>query len=241
MLKYIFAILIIASFNACGVDTASSSKEKEVEEQKDIVATDSDLIVFDPIDANPVVIIPVDINSTPDENGSEGGDDIIPEVPPVNQSTSEFDVVGAIADPNACTISGTKSYNDPVPDASYGGELDGENGSASAIATVGEKQVGLVISSEYLSQEYADTWVTLFYRSAPDSVDLGVQGVASYKMDDVFFISYDIAWADESIPDIDNVVYVKSDKTAKPSCYRLTLNSVVGSEIDVQKVYRVRK
>ena len=228
MFKFVFAFFITIFFSACGVDTASSVKEPIVivpDEPEVVIPTDADLVVFDSIDSNPVVTI-TDDNITQDPNS---GDEPIDPVPTVNPSTSEFDTVDAIADPNACNV----NYS-IVSDASYSGDREWENGSASAIAD----GKGLVIRSEYLSQNYEDTKVQLFYRKAPSTLDLNIQGVASYKMDSVFYISYDLAWADESIPDIDNIVYVRSEKTLKPSCYRLTLNSIDGNEIDVQKVYR---
>ena len=242
MKKFIFSFLIVISFSACGVDTASSSKDVEViiiEEPKVVIPTDSDLIVFDSINSNPVVSMPSDINDS--TNIDDPGVVVTPDIPVVNPSISEFDVDGAIEDKNACTSSG---FADPVLDASYGGEEIWENGASSSIAVKnlgGELvSVGLVIRSEYVSQDYENTLVTMYYRSPPSTLDLDVQGVANYKMDGVFFISYDLAWVDESLPNVDNVIYVKSKKTLKPSCYRLTLNSVVGNEINIQKVYRTR-
>ena len=230
MFKFVFAFFVTIFFSACGVDTASSVKEPIVavtSEPEVVIPTDANLVVFDSIDSNPVIT--VTDNNTTDGSGSGDTNSTTPDVPTVNPSTSEFDTVDAIADVNACNV----NYG-IVSDASYSGDKDWENGSASAIVD----GKGLVIRSEYLSQNYADTKVQLFYRNAPSTLDLGNQGVTSYTMDGVFYISYDLAWADESISGIDNIVYVKSDKTSKPSCYRLTLNSIDGSKINVQKVYR---
>ena len=144
---------------------------------------------------------------------------------------SIFDTSNAIEDPNACTISGYRTASD----ASYGGSLLGENGSDGFVIA----DSGLVIRSEHLSQDNLSTWVTLFYKGFPSSGDLNNQGVTSYKMEGVFYLSYDIAWSDESIVGIDNRMYVQSDKDEKPVCYRLDLNNISGSLIDIQKVYRV--
>ena len=242
-MKYLLTTFIIIIFTSCGVDTASSTKEVEVVlpdiepeiEPEVVIPSDWELVVVNPIDSNPIISTPVDLNNTDDQNSTDdpnSPDDPSPDYPYVNPNTSMFDTENALEDPNACDsdLYGT------VKDASYGGQRDGENGSAGAIA----ENDSLVIRSEYLSQTYDDTWVKLYYRNSPSSNDIGNQGVSSYTMENVFNISYDLAWADSSISGIDNIVYVQSDKTLKPSCYRLTLNSIYGSEIDVQKVYRAR-
>jgi capsule polysaccharide export protein KpsC/LpsZ len=83
------------------------------------------------------------------------------------------------------------------------------------------------------------TWTTLFYKPFPDLTSFNLQGLSTpHKMDGVFSLIYDLAWVDESIPNIDNVMYVQSAQYLKPTCYRVTLNSINSAEIDVQKVYR---
>lgn len=219
MIKSVSAIFIIVFLCSCGVNTASSSKQTNSE-----IISDSDLVISDTIDPNP---ISSGDTSEPDEPEPDE-----PDVP-INSSLSDFDTSNAIEDKNACNAS---THPFVVSDASYGGELDGENGSAPAIS-YGQ---GLVVKSEYLSQDYESTWVYLYHKSFPTSDDLNLQGATSYTMDNVFQLSYDLAWADESISGIDNIVYIQSSKTEKPSCYRVTLNTITGSEVDVQKVYRVR-
>ena len=232
MLKFVLFFLMTVFFSACGVDTSSSPAESS-----GTVLTDSDLVISDPIDSNPVVQDSGTDDSGTDDSGTDdsgtddsGTDEPGIDEPSVNPNSSSFDTVGAIEDPNACN----PNFYNFVKDASYGGELDGENGASSAIVD-GQ---GLVVRSEYLSQDYATTWVTLFYKSFPSPDDLNLQGVTSYKMENVFYISYDLAWADESIPNINNRVYIQSDKGEKPACYRLDLNNIVGSQLDIQKVYR---
>ncbi len=146
---------------------------------------------------------------------------------------STFDTVGAEYDANACNVNTYKF----VSDTSYSGTQTGENG-ASLLSVIGN---GLMIGSEHSEPDTNNaykTWVTLFYKSFPDPASLDIQGYASYLMSGVFYLSYDIAWSDESIPNVDNTVYVQSLKDEKPACYRLILNSIIGSDIDVQKVYR---
>jgi len=146
---------------------------------------------------------------------------------------STFDTVGAEYDANACNVNTYKF----VSDTSYSGTETGENGS-SLISVVDN---GLMIGSEHLEPDPVNaskTWVTLFYKSFPDPTQLGLQGFASYLMSGVFYLSYDIAWSDESIPNVDNTVYIQSVKDEKPACYRAILNSITGADIDVKKVYR---
>jgi len=222
MMKFGFAFLLTVFFNACGVDTSSSSKEMVMEQ-----LTDSDLIASNPIDPNPV-----DSTQTDESTGSTDETDETDEtVAPTVSGVTDFDTQNAIEDPNGC-YPGTYRI---IKDASYGGQSEAENGAAGSVA----QDQGLVINSDYLSQEYLDTWVTLYYKGFPTSSDLGVQGATTYTMSGVFALSYDLAWADESISGIDNIVYVQSEKTAKPSCYRVTLNSIDPSNIDIQKVYRL--
>ena len=164
-----------------------------------------------------------DDNET-DDTDTTGGDTTVESI---------FDTVGAIYDSKACDA-GAYSF---VRDASYNGDNLGENGSSYMTAD-GE---GLQVKSEHLESSPDDsikTWVTLFYKSFPDSTQLNLQGASVYRMTGVFSLAYDLAWVDESISGIDPIVYVRSDKTTVPSCYRVTLNSINSSEIDVQKVYR---
>jgi hypothetical protein len=223
MLKFVDVFLIAIFFTGCGIDTSSSPLDNSTVTEANM----TNLIDLNLTDLNQVI---VDLNSTTDENSSTGTVDDGGTVVVVNPDSSNYDTVGAIEDPNSCN---SATYR-IVSDASYGGSLSGENG-ASGFTSEGQ---GLVIRSEYLSQDYASTWVHLYHKSFPTPENLGLQGSASYRMDGVFQLSYDLAWADKSISGIDNVVYVQSDKDKKPACYRLTLDSIIGSEIKVQKVFR---
>lgn len=212
MYKFVFSLLLIFLISACGVITSSSETKK----------------LSPPTDGNNT-----DINGTDDDPGDgdgDGGDGGGGTPDP----GSIFDTDNAIYDANACNAAA--AYR-TASDASYGGDEIGENGAAFFIID-GQ---GLQIRSEHLESETADldkTWVTLFYKSFPDSTNLNIQGAAGYKMEGVFYLFYDIAWSDESIGGIDNTLYVQSYKDKKPVCYRLILNSVTGNQIDVQKVYR---
>lgn len=211
MFKVIFISFMILFFTGCGVETSSSAwKSVSNGDNNDNNST------TDPNDNNDTV--------DPGDNGDPGSG---------GNTDSIFDTVNAIYDANACN---PETYR-VASDASYGGDNSGENG-ASPYVIVGQ---GLEIRSEHLEPDITNndkTWVMLFYKSFPDPSQFNVQGSTSYKMDGVFFLTYDIAWSDESIPGIDSTVYVQSMQDIKPDCYRLKLNSVSGSQIDVQKVYR---
>lgn len=210
MLKFVLIGMIVIFLSACGVETSSSPLE-----------TTSVVVITDPDVTDPDV-------TDPDVTDPDTTD---PVTDPGTGINSSFDTTNAIEDPNACTTSGYRTASD----ASYGGSLVGENGSDGFVIA----DSGLVIRSEHLSQDNPSTWVTLFYKGFPSPDDLNNQGVTSYLMGGVFYLSYDIAWSDESIVGIDNRMYVQSDKDEKPVCYRLDLNNISGSLIDIQKVYRV--
>ena len=220
MLKFVYIVFIAFIFVACGVETSSSDKTIS----STIIPTTPDDGTTTPDDGTTT---PDDGTTTPDDGTTTPDDGTT--IPDVN---SVFDTVGAIYDVNGCNSS---SYR-IATDSSTSGELDGENGS-SAVQIVGQ---GLVIRSEYLdvNLDRDSQWVTLFYKGFPSSVDLDLQGITSYTMEDVFYLSYDLAWADESISGIDNRMYIQSNKGEKPACYRLDLDDIIGSNITVQKVYR---
>jgi hypothetical protein len=144
-----------------------------------------------------------------------------------------YDSVDALYDSNACNVN---SYR-VASDASYAGSNTGENG-ANLFTVLNE---GLWIGSLHLeadATQSAKTLVTLYYHPFPDATLLGNQGTTSLQVKGVFQLLYDVAWSDESIENLDNIVYVKSTQTAIPTCYRVTLNSVLGSEAKIEKVYR---
>jgi len=229
MLKYFGLVFVVVFFCSCGVDTSSSGNIAPV-----VVGTNVDLIDPNPInsdgggDANETP--PGNGNPTPDNPGGQPADAI-----------SDFDKVDAIYDANACNPATYKLASD----ASYNGINLGENGSN----FFSIKDQGLEIRSEHLEGDPTNsykTWVTLFYKSFPDSKYLGLQGYTSYLMQGVFYLTYDIAWSDQSIGGIDRTMYMQTtkdttlEKDAKLTCYRLSLNSVIGTQIDVRKVYRNR-
>jgi len=230
MMKLLVSIFVILFFCSCGVDTSSNQVGAAPSSGGSQTNTDTTLDLIDP---NPIHSgsNTGENNTTNDTNGTggtggTGGTTVDP-------TTSTFDTVGAVYDAKACNAS---SYL-TARDASYNGINTGENG-ANFFSVAGQ---GLEIRSEHLEGESANaakTWVTLFYKSFSDKKSLGLQGDTAYLMEGVFYLIYDIAWSDESIGGIDNVMYVRSDIGTKPACYRLGLNSIVGTQIDVQKVYR---
>jgi len=220
MSKYIVLSLTLLLLNACGVDTSSSTTSRLAPSQS------GDVIDPNPVEgSNPS-------NPTDPSNPSNPTDPSNPSDPDCAES-AVFECSNAQKDANACN----PSFYKVKSDASYNGDNPGENGATFSVVD----GHGLEFRSEHQEGDplKADkTWVTLFYKNFPAPGSLGIQGYTSYTKSDVFFITYDIAWSDTSIPNIDNTVYMKSDKTDIPTCYRLKLNSVSGSNIDIQKVYR---
>jgi hypothetical protein len=220
----VISLSVALFLGACGVETSSSITSGQE--------------VTQPPSQNPNPPTPPqnnngDTNNTvPDQNSTNGdngnsGNSKIPD--------TDFDYKDAIEDPNACYTIGYRISSD----ASYDGSSLNENGASGFIIA----DQGLVLRSEHMSQNNASTWVTLFYKGFPGVSHLNNQGVTSYKMEDVFYLSYDVAWSDQSIDGITNVMYLQSkkDEDGKPDCYRLELNSTIGSRIGVQKVYRLKK
>lgn len=215
----VFLTILLSS---CGVNTSSSSTGSIVNEDQETVI-ESDLI-------NPNPIIDTDTNSTDDTNTST---DVVDTGTDTLKEDSQFDTNDAIYDANACKA----DLYFTARDASYNGDDSAENG-ASFFSVVGQ---GLELRSEYLdgdSSNNSKTIVTLFYKSFPDQKHFNIQGYTSYLREGEFILSYDIAWSDFSITGIDRTLYVQSNKSTKPTCYRLVLNTALGSEIDVKKVYR---
>ena len=216
MPHFLLVFFVSLFFVACGVDTSSS--------------------VSDPKANKPVsqttpggVTQPVDGQQTSDTNVSTDVNNTNVD----HAKNSLFDTNGAEYDPYACN----GNLYRVASDASYSGTKSGENG-ATLFPVNGQ---GLWIGSEHLEAEPENkdkTWVMLFYKAFPDPASLGVQGSTSYTMNGVFQISYDIAWSDTSISGVDNKVYVQSANGKKPSCYRMYLNQVDGSKLEVTKVYR---
>ena len=219
MFKYTLLLFVVLLFTACNVDTSSSSSSKTVVNNN--LDTTNDTPVVNPGEDSQTsdTNVSTDVNTTTDVDAIK--------------AKSLFDTTNAEYDPNACN---GNMYR-VASDASYSGQKSGENGS-SLFYVDGQ---GLWIGSEHLEPdpENSDkTWVLLYYKSFPDPNSLGLQGSTSYTMDGVFQISYDIAWSDESISGIDNKVYVQSENGEKPSCYRTYLDKVIGSQLEVTKVYR---
>ena len=226
MFKFVGFVLVLLFLVGCGVETSSSVSSSELiptDNTSTQSQTDDTTKTDTTVDENTTDVVDTDTKVPADTNKTEIQD----EVP-----DTAFDYVDAIEDPDACSISNYRMASD----ASYDGESSAENGSQGFVVD----EQGLVIRSEHMSQDNASTWVMLFYKSFPSAENLNNQGVTSYKMDGVFYISYDIAWSDESISGIDRRMYVQSNKDSVPDCYRLDLNSSIGSLIGVQKVYRLR-
>ncbi len=218
MLKFCLIIITLLLLNSCGVNTSSSSSRNS-KSLNQTGSTNGSNTNNSGSDNN-------DTNSSGSTTSTSSLDDAL------------FDTVDAEFDANACDGSTYKFASD----ASFGGSEEGANGSS--LFFVADQ--GLWIGSEHLeadAQSRNKTWVILYYKSFPDSTLLNTQGSTSYIKEGIFVLSYDIAWTDASIPNVDNTVYVlsanyDSDKGEKPSCYRAKLSSVSGSSLSVSKVYR---
>ena len=226
-MKTIFMLLMILLLNSCGVDTSSSTK----------TTAPVDVIDQNSIDGGEVTNSTEDTtNSTEDTTDSTNVTDSTDTINPSDANCSE-DLVYECGDASYDTDSCSALTYKTVSDASYYGTDPAENGSDFRSAE-GE---GLSIRSEYLEGNSADlykTWVTLYYKSFPDTTSLGLQGYTSYIKSGYFFLTYDIAWSDTSIEGVDRTMYVRTNKDDKPSCYRLILNTIDGTQISIQKVYR---
>ena len=231
-MKLLLAILLMLSITGCGVNSSSGASNSAP------TAGDSGNNGDDSTDGG-------DDDNSGDGDTTDPGDTVDPDngdtTDPGDSGTTDPDPADSIFDTTGDVVYDADSCNAnfyrTASDASYNGGGISENGS-SFFNVEGQ---GLQIRSEHLVSDPADasnTWVTLFYKTFPSQSDLGLQGSTTYLMDGFFFLSYDIAWSDESIPGISNTLYVQSAQTTKPSCYRLVLDSVTGQDISVQKVYR---
>ena len=223
-MKRLFSLVFIGFLlSACGVNTSSSDKRSVT---NSALSDPSNVINSNPVSSTGSTGS-TDSNSSGGSTGSGGSTDL-------NCSdTAVLECTNAVFDANACTASTYKI----AQDAAYDGTSVGENGSK-FFNVVGQ---GLAIKSEYLvgsSADAAKTWVTLFYKAFPSPQNLGLQGYTSYSMKGFFDLSYDIAWSDASIANIDRTMYVKTNQGNLPVCHRLILNNIDGTLINVQKVYR---
>lgn len=170
-----------------------------------------------------------DANATSNDNnatsngGSTSSDD----------NSTIFDPTDAIYDTKACD----SNFYHVASDASYVGDLVQENGAN--FTSISEE--GLWLRSDHLEADASNkekAWVYLYYKSFPDKTKLGFLGESSVALSGVFEVVYDLAWSDQNLSGLDNTLYVQSNFTQKPSCYRFTLDSTNGSDINVTKVYR---
>ena len=235
LLVVFFSIIIFLS--SCGVSTSSSSSDTSstdvnIDKNSDPIQ-ELDLINSNPIgdagngNPDPTDPDPTDPDPTdPDPTDPDPG-------PDTTKEDSRFDTNAAIYDENACD----PTFYKIARDASYLGVNTGENGAE--FYGVEENSLGIASAHvEGSSANLAKTWVQLYYKAFPSIENLGLQGYSSYYMEGVFHLTYDIAWSDSSIIGIDNVIYVESQKTVNPSCYRVTIDNIIGTLIGVQKVYR---
>ncbi len=172
-------------------------------------------------------------SSSSSMSSSDGGSSLSSSSNSSDDNSTIYDPVDAIYDPNACLSSKYSTVND----ASYSGVNPGENGSDYFEVPLS----GLSIRSDYLvssPSENAKTWVTLYYHTFPDINFLGEQGRTTYTKENEFSLNFDRAWSDQNIPNVDNILYVRTNSHPKQFCYRTTLDNIEGENITVIKVYR---
>lgn len=221
MIKLVTSLVVIISITSCGVNTSSSSSDST----HPASATGS--------------TSSTDTNATTaaaDSTGTTAGStdtNVTAQTSKNCDTNTRYECNDAVYDANCCSALSYKTASD----ASYNGTDPAENGSD--FFNVANE--GLSIRSEHLegsASDAAKTWVTLYYKSFPTPSDLGLQGYTSRLKTGLFHLSYDIAWSDTSIPNVDRTMYVRTNQGTKPACYRVNLNSVDGASIDVQKVYK---
>ena len=234
MSKFLASVFILLSFVSCGVDTSSSTQTAKVEESTGTdTATDS-LTPPPLVELNPIA----DANSTvPDDGTIDPGDGTVDPgdgtVDPgdgntvADQSTSSFDVDGAVEDAYACFLGDNNNgyTNNVITDTStdYLGNIDEEDG------------VGVSSRYPYQSDE-AKTEVALFYYDL--QIARSMYMVSDFQDD--YTISIDSAWADNE----KSVLYVKTPKGGNDlyECYRYNVSLIdQNDQITITKVYRIDK
>lgn len=242
MFKLFIYVLIIVFISACGVDTASSSKDAGTtdvvidDDNSNGSDNDNDLDLIDPnpidnsgdvdlIDPNPINNDGTDDNTTVPDNNTTVPDNNETVIDPVDQADSIFDVTGAVEDEFACIKLYEDGYtNNVISDdaVDYLGETDLEDG------------VG--INSRYAYNfDASKTEVKLFYYDLKPSRDMFMETINLDK----YNVFIDTAWAQND----ETVFYVKTpiDKDGLYGCYRLDAETIdVDGEVTVTKVYRVK-
>ena len=231
MLKFLASVFILLSFVSCGVDTSSSSQTAKVEDTTS-TNTESDTLTLPPlVDLNPIgdanTTVPDDGTTVPDDGTTVPDDGTTPPSTDVNQTDSDFDVVGAIEDKFACT---NGDYSDGYTNnllkdtsADYLGVSDIEDG------------VGLYSNYPYMSDD-SKTEVTLFYYDLKPQRSMDVESF----LEAGYTLSIDTAWAQND----EKVLYVRTpqDINGLFSCYRHDASTIdVDGKITITKVYKLKE
>lgn len=162
----------------------------------------------------------IDSNSSVDSNSS--GD-----VNSTSESKYIFDKVDATLDDNACDSALFSGI--PLQDT------------ANTARETEDKKNGLILKSLFdETVNELDSLVTLYFNSLPVGTTLLGSYSKVYGDNARFYVAYDKVWVNIE----NNVVYVKAPPgifnvtQTKPSCFKLTLNKELGSDVEVLKVYR---
>jgi len=105
-----------------------------------------------------------------------------------------------------------------------------------------DKKNGLVLKSLFdETVNEIDSLVTLYHNNLPAGSTLKGNYIKAYGDNAKFYVAYDPVWINVE----NNVVYVKAPAgifskvtQSKPSCFKITLNKELGSDVEVLKVYR---
>ena len=203
-------------FVGCGVETDSSGTPTST---TPVVVDDNN--GTDIVDDNNVTDV-VDDNNVTDIVDDDPV--VVPDDGDTEDPESVFDTTGAVYDANAClnayaTASLLSDHNENDDDASS----DDLNGIA-------------VLSYYTETGNIEDSLVTVYYKKIT-----GVAGDPAYRKNGYFDnsnfnIEYDLVWLTEP----NNTIYVKTPKLDNElnSCYKIVLNSNIGSSLSETKVFR---
>ena len=222
-MKYLFCLFFLLSLSACGVETGSGTTAQG----SSIDTTGGDSNTSTGGDSN--------ASTGGDSNSSTGGDSNTSTGGDSNTSTGGdsgtiedpvFDIVDAVYDADACK----SAYATAIPLQDHNENNDRETS---------DDVNGLAVMSFYTETgKIENSNVIVFYKTLASGSVVGDTAFRKnmYGDNSQFRIEYDLVWVTEP----NNTLYVETPKLDNElkSCFRVTLNSGVGSSILEQKVYR---
>jgi len=187
------------------------------------------------------VTIPTSEGNTtevPDENTTEVPDENTTEVPDENTTEVPDENTTVIEQPNGGTDTEIESIfddTDAIYDAIACGAFDGytamKDNSLDPEGNYDEVHL-ITVGSSYPPLSASETEVTLF---RPDLSQTETNSIST-KYEDNYYISYDIAWVNNS----NNTFYLKTPIKSNNlyDCYRYVFNTTDTNDINATKVYR---